>query len=285
MKRKISAIILLIAAAAMVLALSACGSGKPVPAKDLENVKKAGVIKVGMECNYAPFNWTQASSSETAVKIASGYADGYDVRIASELAKSLGVKLEIVKLEWEGLIPALESGKIDAIIAGMSPTDERKVSIDFSDPYYSSELVMVVKADGAYSNAVSISDFSGARITGQLDTCNYDVIDQIEGVDKKTAMTDFPTMIAALQGDKIDGYVCELPAAKSAVTANSDLSYVRFDAGNGFTASDAEISVSVGLRKGSNLASELNSALAAISAQEREELMDWAIENQPLSES
>ncbi len=285
MRRKLSAIIIFIIAAAMVFSLSACGGGKPDPAKDLEAVKKDGVIKVGMECNYAPFNWTQAASSDTAVKISSGYADGYDVQIAQKLADYLGVKLEIVKLEWEGLIPALESGKIDAIIAGMSPTDERKVSIDFSDPYYSSELVMVVKADGAYAGAASISDFSGARITGQLDTSNYTVIDQIAGVDKKTAMTDFPTMIAALQGDKIDGYVCELPAAKSAVTANSDLTFTRFAAGSGFTASDAEISVSVGLRKGSDLAKDLNAALAAINAQDREDLMDWAITNQPLSES
>lgn len=284
MKKKLSVAILVLALAALIMSLSACGGADS--AKDLENVKEAGVLKVGMECNYAPFNWTQTTESETAVAIsAGGYADGYDVQIALKLAEELGVKLEIVKLKWEGLIPALESGKIDAIIAGMSPTDDRKTSIDFSEPYSKSELVMVVKGDGAFADAAAISDFSGAKITGQLDTCNYKVVDQIEGVDKQTAMADFPTMIAALQGGKIDGYVSELPAAMSAVEANSDLKYVRFEEGKGFTAPDSEISVAVGLRKGSNLAAELNKALAAISTEDRNELMLWAIDNQPISAS
>jgi ABC-type amino acid transport substrate-binding protein len=281
--KKILAVALVLAMACGMFMLSACGGIKAD--KDLENVKEAGVLKVGMECNYAPFNWTQATESDTSVALAGGgYADGYDVQMAQKLADALGVELEIVKIEWEGLIPALESGKIDAIVAGMSPTAERKESIDFTDAYYSSELVMVVSADGAYAGATSIADFSGAKITGQLDTFHYQVIDQIEGVDKQTAMSDFPTMIAALQGGKIDGYVSELPGAVSAVTANSDLTYIRFDEGNGFTASEDEVAVAVGIRKGSNLADETNSALALITQTDREELMQWAVDNQPLSE-
>ena len=283
MKRKLKIAILMLSVAALLLSLSACGDKNT---SDLSAVQEAGVLRVGMECNYAPFNWTQATESESAVALSGGgYADGYDVQIALQLAEKLGVELEIVKLEWEGLVPALESNKIDTIIAGMSPTDERKVSIDFSNPYYTSELVMVVMADGAYSEAEAISDFSGAKITGQLSTCNYTVIDQIEGVVKQTAMSDFPAMIVALQGGKIEGYVAELPAAMSAVEGNSDLKFIRFAEGNGFTASEAEVSVSVGLRKGSDLADSLNSALELIVAKDREELMDWAIANQPLSEA
>jgi len=282
--KKILAIVLVIACmAGSMLLFSSCG--KINAGKDLENIKKAGVLKVGMECNYAPFNWTQAKSSDTAVALsAGGYADGYDVQIALKMAAALGVKLEIVKLEWSGLIPALESAKIDCIIAGMSPTAERKVSIDFTDHYYTSELVMVVKADGAYANAKSISDFSGAKITGQAETFHYSVIDQIKNVQKQTAMADFPTMIIALQGKKIDGYVSELPGAESAITANPDLTYIRFEEGKGFEASEDDVAVSLGIRKGSNLAEDLNSALKAITAEDRKELMLWAVENQPLSE-
>ena len=91
----------------------------------------------------------------------------------------------------------------------MSPTDERRASIDFSDVYYVSDLVMVVRKDGPYAQATSLEEFEGAKITAQLNTFHYTVVDQIAGVDKQTAMEDFPTMIVALQSGKIDGYVSE----------------------------------------------------------------------------
>jgi len=282
MKKILATVLAIACMAGSMLLFSSCG--KINAGKDLETVKKAGVLKVGMECNYAPFNWTQAKASDTSVAISSGgYADGYDVQIAVKMAAALGVKLEIIKLDWDGLTPALESGKIDCIIAGMSPTEKRKLSLDFTDHYYTSELVMVVRADGSYVDATSLEDFSGAKITGQTSTFHYEVIDQIENVNKQTAMADFTTMIVALQGKKIDGYVSELPGAKSAVVANPDLTYVRFDDGKGFTASEDDVAVSVGIRKGSNLMDDLNSALSAITDADREDLMLWALDNQPLS--
>ena len=114
------------------------------------------------------------------------------------------------------LVPALTSGKIDAIIAGMSPTAERKETIDFSDNYYKSDLVMVVKKGGKYENATSIQDFKGAKVTAQLNTFHYSVIDQIKGVEKQPAMDNFPAMRVALESGVIDGYVSERPEAVSA---------------------------------------------------------------------
>ena len=179
----------------------------------------ADTLRVGMECNYAPYNWTQAEEGEYAVPLAAGgYADGYDVRIARRIADALGMDLEIVKIEWDGLTMALMSGKIDAIIAGMSPTEERKLTIDFTDPYYESDLVMVVRKDGAYAEATSLADFAGARITGQLNTFHYTVIDQIPDVKKQTAMETFPAMIVALRSGVIDGYVVK-PVSASTLLA------------------------------------------------------------------
>ena len=154
-------------------------------------------FRVGMECGYAPFNWSQVEATEDSVPIDGnqGYAGGYDVEIAKRIAEGLGRELVIVKLEWDGLIPALNAGIIDAVIAGMSPTEERKLSVLFTDNYYNSDLVIVVRKDGAYANATQLSDFAGARITGQQNTFHYTVIDQIEGVQKMTAMESFPSMI------------------------------------------------------------------------------------------
>jgi len=277
MKRIVCLLLTLFAFAAF----ASCGAGKS--SSDLESVKSAGVLKVGMECDYAPFNWTQVSESGGAVRLSDGtYADGYDVRIAKRIADSLGVELEIVKTSWEGLLPAVTSGKIDLIIAGMSPTADRKESIDFSDNYYTSELVIVVAKDGAYAGAEALADFSGAKITAQQDTFHYDVLDQIPGVDKQTAMKTFPDMIVALSSGKIDGYVSELPGALSAVASNPDLTYVSFAEGNGFEASEEDVSIACGMRKGSDLASEVNAALSAISDTERLDIMTSSLEDQPV---
>lgn len=254
--------------------------------KDLETVKSNGKIVVGMECAYAPYNWTTTVPSEHTVPISNNpgaYADGYDVVIAKAIADALGVELEIKAIEWGGLIAALESGEIDLIIAGMSPTDDRKLSIDFTDTYFDSELVIVVRKDGAYTNATSIQDFSGATITGQLNTFHYGVIDQINGVNKGTALEDFGALIMALDGGSIDGYVCEKPGAESAVAANSNFTYIEFADGNGFTCDPAESSISVGVRKGSNLTEEINRILASLDSQ-KEAIMNAAIERQPVVE-
>ncbi|MBQ2990248.1 MAG: transporter substrate-binding domain-containing protein [Clostridia bacterium] len=245
----------------------------------------ADTLKVGMECNYAPYNWTQSAASEDAVAIAAGgYADGYDVRIAKRIASELGMELEIVKTEWDGLVPSLMSGKIDCIIAGMSPTEERKVTIDFTEPYYESELCVVVKKDGAYANAAALADFAGAKITGQLNTFHYTVIDQIPDVKKMPAMETFPAMIVALSAGAIDGYISERPGAVSAMTSNPDISYVAFAEGNGFEASPADVAIAVGVMKGSDLTEKINGVLAGITSEERSQLMDAAVAAQPLSE-
>jgi putative lysine transport system substrate-binding protein len=170
------------------------------------------------------------------------------------------------------------------IIAGMSPTEERKLSIDFSDTYFDSNLVMVVKKDGAYATADNIQDFSGAKITGQLNTFHYNVIDQITGVNKTTALADFSALIQSLSSGAIDGYVCEKPGAISAVAANPDFTFVEFSDGNGFECDPAESSISVGIRLGSSLTDSINATLAKLSTADKEAMMDAAIARQPAAE-
>ena len=244
-----------------------------------------GQLRVGMECNYAPYNWTQTEETETSVPIeGGGFADGYDVQIAKLIAEGLGKELVIVKTEWDGLPMGVISGKLDAIIAGMSPTEERKLTIDFTDVYYESELVIVVRKDSPFANAASIADFAGAKLTGQLNTFHYSVIDQIEGVAKEPAMDTFATMIVALSSGKIDGYISEVPGANAAIASNPDLTYVKFEEGKGFTYSPDDANIAIGLAKGSNLLEPINQVLATISEEDRINLMAQAVENQPLAE-
>ncbi len=250
------------------------------------SVMAEGTFRVGMECNYAPYNWTQADPGEYAVAIegGGGYADGYDVQIAKKIAEGLGKELVIVKTEWDGLPMGVMTGAFDAIIAGMSPTAERKVTLDFTDAYYNSQLVVVVRKDGAYAGATSLADLSGASITGQLNTFHYTVIDQIPGVNKAMAMETFPAMVVALRSGAIDGYVAEEPGAVADTTANPDLTYVKFADGQGFTASAEDTSIAVGLAKGSDLLAPINEILAGISDEERLQIMVDTTARQPLNQ-
>ena len=161
----------------------------------------------------------------------------------------------------------------------MSPTEERKQTIDFSENYYKSDLVMVVKKGGAYEKVTKLSDFNGAKITGQLNTFHYTVIDQIEGVQKQVAMESFPTMRVALESGVIDGYVSERPEGISATSANDKFAMVAFE--DGFKTSDDDTAIAVGLQKDSALTTQINEILSSISEEERTTIMDAAIVNQP----
>ena len=246
-----------------------------------QGLETPGVLRVGMEANYAPYNWSQTTDANGAIEIsnASGeYANGYDVQIAKQIADALGLKLEIVKMEWDGLPPALQSAKIDAIVAGMSPTPEREKQIDFTDEYYGSDMVVVTLKDGPYANAQSINDFNGAKVTAQLNTFHVDLLDQMQGIDKQTPMDSFPTMISSLLSNKIDAYISDRPGALSAVAANPDLKIVSFDEGKGFDTGDIANWSSVGLRKDSPLMEPINQALATIPDKDRENLMQEMVD-------
>lgn len=263
-----------------VILLAACGSSEEGTSSS-SSKEDSDVLKVGLEAGYAPFNWTQQDDSNGAVKIEGSeeYAGGYDVEIAKRVADALGKKLVIVKTEWDGLLPALESGVIDAIIAGMSPTDERKKVIDFTENYYTSELVIVTKAGGKYANAKTLADFAGAKITSQLNTTNYKVIDQIPDVQKETAMESFSHMRVALESGVIDGYVAERPEAVSSTAANENFVYVELE--DGFETKEEDTAVAIGLKKGDENLEAINETLKSISEEERKQLMDEAIANQP----
>lgn len=247
-------------------------------------------LTVGMECGYAPFNYTQTKNTNGAVKIsnADGYANGYDVMIAKRIAEALGKELVIVKYEWDALIPAVQAGTLDFIIAGMSPTAERLESIDFSDAYYESQLVIVVRKDGNFANATKLSDFNGAKIAAQIGTFHDKALEeqaQANGIIRQTPMNSFPEMINALNTKAIDGYVAEEPGAVSDCASNSDFTYIHLvNNDTGFTATAEDVQIAIGLKKGSQYKDSINQTLAGIDAATRLELMNQATENVPSEE-
>lgn len=240
---------------------------------------------VGMEGAYPPYNWTQSDDSNDALPIADSndFANGYDVQIARRIGEALGREVIVAKYEWEGLIPALMSDRIDLIIAGMSPTEERAQAIDFTDPYYELQFAIVVNADSEYANATSLEDFSGARLTGQLSTLHYDLITQIQDVQQEQAMRSFPVMRVALESGRIDGYISEVPEAESATSVNEELAYIIPEPN--FDVDTADKTLAIGIKKGNTeLLDLVNEALTSITDDERTEFLEQAIVNQPANQ-
>lgn len=248
-------------------------------------------LVVGMECNYAPFNWTQADQTDYAVAIdglENQYCDGYDVQIAKTIAEQLNRKLVIKALDWTALESAstLNNGTIDLIIAGMTPTDERKQIIDFTDAYYRSEYVIVVRKDSPLASASSLEDFAGYTVISQRSTLNDTLIDQIPGVDHGVATDTFALAFTSVANNATDGMVAELPVAQSAVASNPTLTYVSFTSGQGFSISDDDVATAIGVMKDrqDGLLEDVNAILATISTEQRDEMMLQAVLRQPSSD-
>ena len=244
-------------------------------------------LVVGMEAGYAPFNWTidEAGAFEGAVPIfgTNNYADGYDVMIAQLIADELNMTLVIKAVEWEGLIPSLvTSEEIDLIIAGMSPTAERAETVAFTDEYYQSTHVIVLRSDSVFANATSIEDFSGADVVAQLGTIYDDLVVQLTGANHENPLGDVPTIITAINQGTYDLTILELPVAQAVVETNPDLTYIVFEAGFGFDVSYEDSAVAIALRQGeTELLNAINAILANLTNEERENLMQEAITRQP----
>jgi len=237
---------------------------------------------VGLEVNYAPFNYGQdfvTVYNHPVANMQGQYADGYDVQIAKAIAASLGKVLVIHKLEWDALIPQLEANKIDAIIAGMSPTEERKTSVLFSNGYFESKHVLLVKSDSVYKDATSLSDFSGAKVVGQHGTVYDDLISQIPNATHQTPLKSVPDILTQILGNKSDATILELPVALGIAANNPEFKVVELD--EGFNVSIDEITVSIAVRLNeTELVENLNNILAGISEDVRRKMMDQAIERE-----
>lgn len=274
-------------AALMTLGLTACSGGEESSTAAKSGLED-GVLTVAMECAYAPYNWTQADDSNGAVPIkdSNNYANGYDVIIAKKLAEELGVELEIVKSDWDSLIPAVQSGTVDCVIAGQSITADRMQQVDFTEPYFYATIVTLTKSDSQYASAASVADLSGATATSQMNTIWYNnCLPQIPDANILPAQADAPAMLVALNSGTCDIVVTDKPTGLAACVAYSDFTMLDFTGTEGeFEVSDEDINIGISLKKGNTeLKEKLDSVLSTMTEEDFTELMDQAISVQPLS--
>ena len=312
MKKMLSLVMVL----AMTLTLAACGgSSAPAataapapaateapaaaetaaaPAADVPAGLEDGVLTIAMECAYAPYNWTQSDDSNGAVPIANvpgSYANGYDVMIGKKIAEANGWELEVIQSDWDSLVPGVQTGTFDAVIAGQSMTAERSEQVDFAGPYFYATIVCVTKADGKFANAASIADLAGGSCTAQIATIWYDqCLPQIEGAKIQTAAETAPAMLMALETDTVDFICTDMPTAQGAVAAYPDMKILDFSGTDGdFQFSEEvraeNVNIGVSVMKGNTLLKDkIDAVLSTMTVDDFNDLMAYAISIQPLSE-
>ena len=292
MRRTITAIMLL----AMLFSLCACSAPAaeaPAAAQTEATTVDAvatgvedGVLTVGMECAYAPYNWTQLDDSNGAVPIANqpgNYAYGYDVMIAQRICEANGWELEVMAIGWDGLVPALQAGQLDAVIAGQSMTEERMAEVDMAGPYFKASIVCVTQSDNALASATGISQLSGA-CTAQTGTIWYDsCLPQIEGAELMPASETSSAMIMAAASGTVD-YICtDMPTAMAACSTYDNLVLLDFSGSeDNFVVDEGEINIGISVVKGNSvLLDAMNAVLSELSDDDFNALMDEAISMQP----
>lgn len=293
MKKKIVSVLL---TAVMALSLAGCGSSAasssgsaaPAAAASGKTGVEDGVLTIAMECAYAPYNWAQPDNSNDAVPIkdSAQFANGYDIMMAKKICEANGWKLEVKQLDWDSLIPAVQSGTVDAVIAGQSMTAEREKQVDFAGPYLYATIVCLTKKDSKYASAKGIKDLSGGSCTSQLGTIWYDsCLPQIKDAKIQTASESAPAMLMALETGTVDFVCTDMPTAQGAVQAYPDMTILNFaNSGDDFKVSDEDVNIGISVRKGNTtLKDDINKVLSGMTADDFNKVMEQAIKIQPIS--
>jgi putative lysine transport system substrate-binding protein len=287
--KKITALVMAVAMMLTMVVCSASASDATVPS-GVED----GVLTIAMECAYAPYNWTQSDDSNGAVPISNvpgSYANGYDVMIGKKIAEANGWELEVIQSDWDSLVPGIQTGKFDAVIAGQSMTAERSEQVDFAGPYFYATIVCVTKADSKFANAASIADLKGGSCTAQIATIWYDqCLPQIAGANVQPAAETAPAMLMALETGMVDFICTDMPTAQGAVAAYPDLKILDFSGTDGDFQFDEEVraenvNIGVSVMKGNTVLKEkIDAVLSTMTVEDFNSIMEQAIAIQPLSE-
>ena len=293
-------------ASMMVMSLAACGNSEQVSesssgaseaasrssegADASANEKTGiedGVLTVAMECAYAPYNWTQSDDSNGAVPIINApgsFANGYDVMMAKKICEANNLKLEVMQLDWDSMVPAVMTGVADCAIAGQSMTAERMEKVDFAGPYIYASIVCLTKKDSPLASAKGISELSG-NCTSQMGTIWYDTcLPQIKNANIQTAAADAPAMLMALETGVVDFVCTDIPTAQGALLAYDDMVLLNFsDSEDNFQVSDEDVNIGISVRKGNaELKKAMDDVLSKMTADDFNALMSEATAIQPL---
>ena len=232
----------------MGLSLVACGSKED----KLSVIKEKGELVVGLSADYAPYEFHILDEDGNDQIV------GFDVEIAKEIAKDMGVELVLQDMNFENLVAGVSTGKIDLAISGITPDDERKKAIDFSDIYYTAEHGILVRAEDK-DKYKTFADLSGQKVGAQMGAIQADIAtEKVENGDIQL-LSNVNDLVMALKGGKIEALVVELPVAEMIVQNNPELILAEEKV------TDAEGGSAVGIQKGQEaLVEQVNSTINRI---------------------
>lgn len=241
-----------------------------------------GVLRVGMEAAYAPYNWQVSEESEYTIPIenvSGAYADGYDVQVAKRIAEEFDLEPVAVKLDFAGLIDALNNGQIDIICAGMSVDPERAESADFSNSYIDDDIVLITTDGSAYANATTFADLAGATVLGQAATMYDDVIDQIPDVTHMTPAETVPLVVENLSNGACDIITYSMLSVPKLIEQYP--TFVEIPMEEKFESSVMPDNAAIVKGSDAEIMDRINAVIDGIDQDERQEMWNACMDRQP----
>jgi len=214
----------------------------------LDEIKANGKLVIGTSADYPPYEFHKTIDGKDEIV-------GFDIDIAKEVAKDLGVELEIRDMDFNGLLIAMQAGKVDMVFAGMTPTAERKENTDFTDIYFTANHTFMVKK-GDEGNYSSMEDLKGKRIGVQLGSIQEGIAKDNFEAENIKSLAKISDLALDLGSGKIDAVLVEAPVGDMFTKANEGLALVDF------RVEDPDGGCAIALKKGSDEAvAEINKTI------------------------
>jgi len=208
----------------------------------------AETLKVATDPSFVPFEMLDQETGEMI---------GFDMEIIAEVAQRAGFDYKINTMDFNGIIPALQTGSVDIAIAGITITDEREKIVDFSDPYYDSGLRILVRNDN--SDVTELSDLEGLKIGSKIGSTSYDFLKK--NLDENDGVTPYPgsaDMYMALMSGAVDAVFYDAP----------NVGYFARTKGEGKVKTIGKLyegqQYGIALKNGSEWVDEVNEAIASM---------------------
>ena len=262
--------IAVVAVATMAISAIGCGSssktegekteGAAVEQKadggNLSDIKSKGKLVVGTSADYPPYEFhTMANGKDEIV--------GVDIDVAKEDAKDLGVELEVKDMDFDGLLVALQAGKVDMVFAGMTPTDERKENADFSDIYYTATHRFILRS-GEEGSVKSFDDLKGKKIGVQKGSIQEGIAKENFDEANIKSLAKVTDLVLDLKNKKVDAILIEEGVAKINCDKNKDIAM------SDFVVTDENGGAAIALKKGSTeLQTEVNKTISKLKEEDK----------------
>lgn len=219
----------------------------------MQKIKKNGKLVLGTSADYPPYEFHRSVNGKDEIV-------GFDIEIAKQIAKDLGVELEIKDMKFDGLLAALDQGNIDMIVSGMTPTEERKKNVDFSDVYYTAVQTVIERAADK-EKFKTAADFKGKKVGVQKGAIQEEIAKKQLPDAQAVALPKISDLVLSLKNNRVDAVLLESPVATSNLKANTDLVF------SDVKLVTEDIGSAVAVKKGSeDLVKEINKTLAKLKA-------------------